>query len=315
MRRSSSWGRAAPERSSSPTPSTRPARAANNPFVAINCSAFPPHLLSSELFGYEEGAFTGAAKGGKLGLFELAHGGTLFLDEIGDMEFDLQAKLLRILETGEFMRIGGTKPIKVDVRIVSATNKDLEKLIRETKYREDLFYRLNVIAIRIPPLRTRPGDIPVLVEYCLDRLGAKMKRKFTASEEALAILSQYHYPGNVRELFNILEFAANTCETQTIHAERSADLLESQVPAGAPGGPLRHAQDIGERGHHGGPEEFRHVRGRQAKGRPAPRHLAGDALQQDPAVRRSERVSRWPGARFARTCIMRAKRRIHGFMD
>ena len=188
----------------------------NNPFVAINCSAFPPHLLSSELFGYEEGAFTGAAKGGKLGLFELAHGGTLFLDEIGDMEFDLQAKLLRILETGEFMRIGGTKPIKVDVRIVSATNKDLEKLIRETKYREDLFYRLNVIAIRIPPLRMRPGDIPVLVEYYLDKLGAKMKRRCTASEEALAILSQYHYPGNVRELFNILEFAANTSETQTI---------------------------------------------------------------------------------------------------
>ena len=187
-----------------------------NPFVAINCSAFPPHLLSSELFGYEEGAFTGAAKGGKLGLFELAHGGTLFLDEIGDMEIDLQAKLLRILETGEFMRIGGTKPIKVDVRIVSATNKDLEKLIRETKYREDLFYRLNVIALRVPSLRMRLEDIPVLVEYHLDRLGAKMNRNFTASEEALAILGQYNYPGNVRELFNILEFAANTCETQMI---------------------------------------------------------------------------------------------------
>jgi len=188
----------------------------NNPFVAINCSAFPPHLLSSELFGYEEGAFTGAAKGGKLGLFQLAHGGTLFLDEIGDMEFDLQAKLLRILETGEFMRIGGTKPIKVDVRIVSATNKDLEKLIRETKYREDLFYRLNVIALRIPPLRARTEDIPLLVEYYLDRLGSKMNRGIALSDEALTILKQYHYPGNVRELFNILEFAANTCEGPTI---------------------------------------------------------------------------------------------------
>jgi len=188
----------------------------NNPFVAINCSAFPPHLLSSELFGYEEGAFTGAAKGGKLGLFELAHGGTLFLDEIGDMEFDLQAKLLRILETGEFMRIGGTKPIKVDVRIVSATNKDLEKLIRETKYREDLFYRLNVIALRIPPLRARTEDIPLLVAYDLDRLGSRMNRAIALSDEALAILKQYHYPGNVRELFNILAFAANTCEGQMI---------------------------------------------------------------------------------------------------
>ena len=285
MRRSSSWGKAAPEKSSSPTPSTRPARAGNNPFVAINCSAFPPHLLSSELFGYEEGAFTGAAKGGKLGLFELAHGGTLFLDEIGDMEFDLQAKLLRILETGEFMRIGGTKPIKVDVRIVSATNKDLEKLIRETKYREDLFYRLNVIAIRIPPLRMRPGDIPVLVEYYLDKLGAKMNRRFTASEEALAILCQYHYPGNVRELFNILEFAANTCETQTI---QPSDLpIFSKIKyQPEPQGVLSDTRRTSEkRGHHGGPEEFRHIRGGQAQGRPAPRHLPGDALQQDPAVR------------------------------
>jgi transcriptional regulator with PAS, ATPase and Fis domain len=151
-----------------------------------------------------------------LGLFQLAHGGTLFLDEIGDMEFDLQAKLLRILETGEFMRIGGTKPIKVDVRIVSATNKDLEKLIRETKYREDLFYRLNVIALRIPPLRARTEDIPLLVEYYLDRLGSKMNRGIALSDEALTILKQYHYPGNVRELFNILEFAANTCEGPTI---------------------------------------------------------------------------------------------------
>ena len=188
----------------------------SGPFVPVNCAAFPPHLLSSELFGYEEGAFTGASKGGKLGLFEIANGGTLFLDEIGDMDLDLQSKLLRVLEAGEFMRIGGTKTIQVKVRIISATNKDLEKLIREERFREDLFYRLNVIFLKIPPLRLHLDDIPLLVGHYLDKLSARLKTKYTASEEAVALLSQHHYPGNIRELFNILEFAANTCEAQKI---------------------------------------------------------------------------------------------------
>ena len=184
--------------------------------MPVNCAAFSPQLLSSELFGYEEGAFTGASKGGKLGLFEIAHGGTLFLDEIGDMDLELQSKLLRTLGTGEFMRIGGAKPVKVDVRIISATNQDLEGLIRQKKYRVELFYRLNVIALNIPPLRSRLDDLPLLVEHCLERLGRRQGKTYTASGATLTILSKYHYPGNIRELFNILEFAASMSETQQI---------------------------------------------------------------------------------------------------
>ena len=186
------------------------------PFVPINCAAFSPQLLSSELFGYEEGAFTGAVKGGKLGLFEIANGGTLFLDEIGDMEYELQSKLLRVLETGEFMRIGGTKPIKVDVRIISATNRNIANLIHEMKFREDLYYRLNVISLEIPPLRKRLQDIPPLVGHFLDMTGKRTGKKYTASNATIEILNQYHYPGNIRELFNILEFAASTSETEEI---------------------------------------------------------------------------------------------------
>ncbi len=193
----------------------------NSPFVPLNCAAFSPQLLSSELFGYEEGAFTGALKGGKIGLFEIANGGTLFLDEIGDMEYDLQSKLLRVLESGEFMRIGGTKPIKVDVRIVSATNREIERLIGEVKFREDLYYRLNVMSLEIPPLRTRLQDIPLLVEHYLAKLSAKRKQHYRISVETIEILKQYHYPGNVRELFNIIEFATSMCETAEI---RPSDL-------------------------------------------------------------------------------------------
>jgi len=188
----------------------------NNSFVPINCAAFSPQLLSSELFGYEEGAFTGALKGGKLGLFEIANGGTLFMDEIGDMEYDLQSKLLRVLETGEFMRIGGTKPIKVDVRIISATNRDISRLIHEMKFREDLYYRINVVSLNIPSLRMRIGDIPPLVEYFLDEHSKKQNKRYKAASSTLEILNQYHYPGNVRELFNILEFAASTSERDEI---------------------------------------------------------------------------------------------------
>lgn len=188
----------------------------NSPFVPINCAAFSPQLLSSELFGYEEGAFTGALKGGKLGLFEIANGGALFLDEIGDMEYELQSKLLRVLETGEFMRIGGTKPIKVDVRIISATNRDISRLIHEMKFREDLYYRLNAISLGIPPLRMRLQDISPLVEHFLDKLNKRLKKRYTASNPTIEILNRYHYPGNVRELFNILEFAASMSETDEI---------------------------------------------------------------------------------------------------
>lgn len=185
---------------------------AGDPFVAINCAALPAHLLLSEIFGYEEGAFTGASRGGKLGLFEVANGGTLFLDEIGDMDFELQSKLLRVIESGEFIRIGGTKPIKVNVRIISATNKDLDRQIKEGRFREDLYYRLNVVSLVLPPLRSRLDDVPALVAYYLARINAKAKKPVSIAAEAAGLLAQYPYPGNIRELINILEFAATTCD-------------------------------------------------------------------------------------------------------
>ncbi|MCK9363983.1 MAG: sigma 54-interacting transcriptional regulator [Syntrophales bacterium] len=187
-------------------------------FVAVNCAAFSAQLLLSELFGYEQGAFTGAQKGGKLGLFEIANNGTLFLDEIGDMELDMQSKILRVLENHEFIKVGGTKPIKVDVRIISATNKDINQLIADMKFRSDLFYRLNVAHFDIPPLRSRPGDIPLLIFHCLKKLSRISHRTLTIAPTAIEILTKYNFPGNVRELFNILEFAASSSDDGQIEA-------------------------------------------------------------------------------------------------
>lgn len=188
----------------------------NYPFVPINCASFPPNLLLSELFGYETGAFTGANKGGKLGLFEIANNGTLFLDEIGDMDYELQSKLLRVLETGEFIRLGGTKPITVNVRIISATNRELDKMIQQNLFRQDLFYRLNVVSIKIPPLRERSEDIPILTDFYMKRLNAKKNSIYAISPEALDILANYDFPGNIRELINTLEFSVNVCTTGKI---------------------------------------------------------------------------------------------------
>jgi transcriptional regulator with PAS, ATPase and Fis domain len=174
----------------------------------VNCAAIPENLLESELFGYAPGAFTGADRNGKPGRFELADKGAIFLDEIGDMSLNLQAKLLRVLQERSFERLGGTKTINVDVRIISATNKDLEKAIREDSFREDLFYRLNVINLRLPPLRERPEDIEPLARHIIGRLNRMMKTNITGvSPEALKILKNYHWPGNVRELENVLERA------------------------------------------------------------------------------------------------------------
>ncbi|MCX7780093.1 MAG: sigma 54-interacting transcriptional regulator [Negativicutes bacterium] len=217
-----------------------------NPFVAINCAAFPPSLLVSEIFGYEEGSFTGASKGGKLGLFEIANGGTLFLDEIGDMDFELQSKLLRVIETGEFLRIGGTKPIKVDVRIVSATNKNLETLMHGAKFREDLYYRLNVATLRIPPLRERMEDIPELISYHLDSISRKQKKLFNIADEALALLCRYDFPGNIRELVNILEFAASTCEGNLIQPS-DLPILAKLKNSASPESTLSNAAKMSER--------------------------------------------------------------------
>ncbi|PHD14560.1 sigma-54-dependent Fis family transcriptional regulator [Bacillus pseudomycoides] len=178
----------------------------NGPFISVNCAAIPDNLLESELFGYAEGAFTGAKKNGKAGKFELANHGTLFLDEIGDMSLLTQVKILRVLQEREIERIGGTHPISVDFRLIAATNKDLKQMVREGTFREDLYHRLHVIPIHIPPLRFRKQDIPLIVEEHLQKLcqmyGAKEK---TLDKEVLRLMFHYNWPGNVRELINVLE--------------------------------------------------------------------------------------------------------------
>src|SRR5216117_3655938 len=178
---------------------------AGKPFVAVNCAALPETLLESELFGYERGAFTGAA-GRKEGRFELADGGTLFLDEVADLSPVTQPKILRVLQEGEFERLGGTRTMRVDVRIVAATNQDLAQMVRDRRFREDLFYRLNVITITVPPLRERREDIRVLAEHFLRLYAAKNNRRLDGfSDDALRRLEGYSWPGNVRELENVIE--------------------------------------------------------------------------------------------------------------
>lgn len=175
----------------------------NKPFIAINCAAIPDTLIESELFGHEKGAFTDASAK-RAGQFETANEGTLFLDEIGDLSLATQAKILRVLQEKEFLRVGGTKTIKVDVRLITATNKDLEKATREGKFREDLFYRINVIPIYLPPLRERKDDIPLLIEHFINKKSTDgRKKKF--SQEAMDIMLNYHWPGNIRELENVIE--------------------------------------------------------------------------------------------------------------
>ncbi len=175
------------------------------PFIRINCAAIPKDLMESELFGYERGAFTGAVTS-KPGRFELADGGTLFLDEIAEIPVEMQVKLLRALQESEFERVGGIKTLKVDVRLIAATNRDLKKEIAEGRFREDLFYRLNVVPVTLPPLRERHDDIPELVRHFLDKYNRKLNKKVTGLEpEALEIMQEYEWPGNIRELENMME--------------------------------------------------------------------------------------------------------------
>lgn len=182
----------------------------NKPFVTINCAAIPEQLLESEFFGYEEGSFTGAARGGKSGKFELADGGTIFLDEIGDMPLHLQSKLLRVLQEKKIDRVGGRVPIPVDVRIIAATNVDLEGKVALGEFRQDLFFRLNVIPINIPPLRERKEDIPILMDYLLRKCNSKMEKSIQGfSMEVVSIFTRYDWQGNVRELENVIEYAVN----------------------------------------------------------------------------------------------------------
>ena len=188
-------------------------------FVAINCGAFPKGLLESELFGYEKGAFTDAREA-KAGLLEEADGGTLFLDEIADLPMDLQVKVLRVLELKEFRRLGGLKNITVDVRILAATNQDLEEKMEQKKFRDDLFFRLNVISLNMPPLRDKPEDIPILVEYFINKFNQKLNRNITGvSEQAMKLFLEYNWPGNVRELENYMERASVIRESGEITIE------------------------------------------------------------------------------------------------
>ena len=177
----------------------------DDPFIKVNCGAIPENLLESELFGYEKGSFTGADKKGKPGMFELAHKGTILLDEVAEIPLNLQVKLLRVIQEQEIIRVGGTKPIKLDVRIIAATNRDLDELVRTGLFREDLFYRLNVIPITVPPLRERREDIPALIELFLNKFNDKYRLQKTIGREAVDWLVTYDWPGNVRELQNIVE--------------------------------------------------------------------------------------------------------------
>ncbi|MFT5872825.1 MAG: transcriptional regulator with PAS, ATPase and Fis domain [Clostridium sp.] len=185
---------------------------ARGPFISINCAAIPEQLLESEFFGYEDGAFTGARRGGKAGKFELANKGTIFLDEIGDMPIHLQTKLLRVVQEYVIEKIGGKESIPIDVRIIAATNKDLEKKVLEGEFRQDLFYRLNVIPLNIPSLRDRKDDIVILVDYLLDKCNSKLGKHIDKIDDAtLEIFMNYKWPGNVRELENTIEYAVNMC--------------------------------------------------------------------------------------------------------
>lgn len=191
-------------------------RRKDKPFIKVNCGALPDTLLESELFGYVKGAFTDAKKD-KPGRFALAHGGTIFLDEVGDMSPALQVKLLRVIQEKEYEPLGSTSPRKTDVRIIAATNKDLSELVSEGKFREDLFYRLNVVKIELPPLSQRREDIPLLIEAFIQKFNAKMGKQITGlSDQALRILLTYDFPGNVRELENIIEHAFVLCKGNRI---------------------------------------------------------------------------------------------------
>lgn len=200
----------------------------NAPFVVVDCSSIPPSLIESELFGYEPGAFTGAQKKIKLGKFEIANHGTVFLDEIGELPLEMQSKLLRVLESGEFYRVGGINTIKIDIRIISATNREMEQMLQRGTFRQDLFYRLNVFTLKIPGLRERVADIPMLIDHYLKRYSvANNKMIDQIAPEVMEVLLNYPWPGNVRELKNVMERLVILAEDNIISTQLLPLLLES----------------------------------------------------------------------------------------
>jgi two-component system nitrogen regulation response regulator GlnG len=214
---------------------------AAKPFIAVNCAAIPDNLIESELFGHEKGSFTGAT-GQRLGKFELCDGGTIFLDEIGDMALATQTKILRVLQQGEIQRVGGTDTIRVDVRIIAATNKNLEEMVPAKAFREDLYYRLNVVRIKMPPLRERPEDVPQIVDFCLQNLVKQRKTRVRkVAPDAMAILRVYRWPGNVRELENVIYRSAVIAQGDTV--------LKKDLPVeiqAATAGLIAAAEPVGE---------------------------------------------------------------------
>lgn len=212
----------------------------NQIFMAINCGAIPESLMESELFGYEKGTFTGANTSGKMGKFEIAKDGTIFLDEIGDLPLHMQVKLLRVLEEKELMRVGGSETIKVNPRIIAATNKDLQKMVERNEFREDLFYRLNVIPLRIPPLRERAEDVLELSDYFLRRYNKIYNKEIKGySSDALKAMARYNWPGNVRELQNLVEYAINFEKGDRISLDVIRDRIGERTVAEAAEKPLK----------------------------------------------------------------------------
>ncbi|MDH3974553.1 MAG: sigma 54-interacting transcriptional regulator [Deltaproteobacteria bacterium] len=210
------------------------------PFIKLNCAALAEGVLESELFGHVKGAYTGAIAD-KAGRFELANGGTLFLDEIGEISLQTQVKLLRVLQESEFERVGGTKSIKVDVRVVAATNRELKDMVEKGAFREDLYYRLKVVPIRLPALRERTDDIPILVNHFIEKFNKEMSREITnLSPRTMELLMDYNYPGNIRELEHVMEHAFVRCRGKTIHPEhlpkelQSSDLIDRAMDSDEP---------------------------------------------------------------------------------
>jgi formate hydrogenlyase transcriptional activator len=219
-------------------------RRAGRAFIRVNCAAIPPSLIASELFGHEKGAFTGALQR-RLGRFESADGGTIFLDEVGELPRETQISLLRVLQEREFERVGGNRPIRVDVRVLAATNRDLTASVDEGAFRKDLFYRLNVFPIEVPSLRDRADDIPLLLEHLVDRYAKALgKRIRSISRQTLQLFQSYDWPGNVRELQNVIERAVVLCDTESFHVDSSWLKASSRPPSSSS---VALAEDLAQR--------------------------------------------------------------------